>query len=238
MQYHLPMCGRYTYTGNPNHVTTRLGIESIPSKPRYNMAPGQQAVIIRALEGERPALDKLQWGLIPFWAKDPSMGFKTINARSEKVESTASFRAPLRYRRCLVLMNSFFEWEKSGRKKQPWRFLMKDESTFAVAGLWDHWNRPDGAVLETFTILTTLANSLVGDIHDRMPVICPPEAWETWLDQKVQMPASVHPFLAPYPAEAMKVHPVSDRVNSALNDDPACIQPIAPPPQQQDLFSL
>ena len=83
------MCGRYTYTGNPNHVTTRLGIESIPSKPRYNMAPGQQAVIIRALEGERPALDKLQWGLIPFWAKDPSMGFKTINARSEKVEITA-----------------------------------------------------------------------------------------------------------------------------------------------------
>lgn len=191
------MCGRYSYTGNPNHVTTRLGIKSITSKPRYNVAPGQHAVIIRSVEGERPTLDKLQWGLIPFWAKDPSIGFKTINARSEKAETTASFRTPLRYRRCLVLMDSFFEWKKYGREKQPWRIQMRDEATFAVAGLWDHWNRPDGAVLETFTILTTAANSLVGDIHERMPVILPADAWETWLDQKVQMPASVQPFLQP-----------------------------------------
>ena len=232
------MCGRYSYTGNPNHVTTRLGIKSIPSKPRYNIAPGQHAVIIRSVEGERPALDQLQWGLIPFWAKDPSIGFKTINARSEKAEGTASYRAPMRYRRCLVLVDSFYEWKKYGREKQPWRILMKDETTFAVAGLWDHWNRPDGAVLETFTILTTAANSLVGDIHDRMPVILPSDTWEIWLDQNVQQPASVRPFLEPFPADSMKVHPVSDRVNSVVNDDAGCIEPVPLPPQQQDLFNL
>lgn len=232
------MCGRYSYTGNPNHVTTRLGIKSIPSKPRYNVAPGQQAVIIRSVEGERPAMDKLQWGLVPFWAKDPSIGFKTINARSEKADTTASFRAPFRYRRCLILMDNFFEWKKYGREKQPWCIQMQDEATFAVAGLWDHWNRPDGAVLETFTILTTAANSLVQDIHIRMPVILPFDTWEIWLDQKVQMPASVQPFLQPYTAELMKAYPVSDRVNSVGNDDPTCIQAIEPPPQQQDLFSL
>lgn len=232
------MCGRYSYTGNPNQVTTRLGIKSIRSRPRYNVAPGQHAVIIRSVEGERPALDQLQWGLIPFWAKDPSIGFKTINARSEKAESPASYRAPFRYRRCLVLVDSFFEWKKYGREKLPWRILMKDESTFAVAGLWDHWNRPDGALIETFTILTTVANSLVADIHDRMPVILTSDNWEIWLDQNVQMPASVQPFLEPYSADLMKVHPVSNRVNRVENDDPGCIEPIAPPPQQQDLFSL
>ena len=232
------MCGRYSYTGNPNHVTTRLGIKSVPSEPRYNIAPGQHAVVVRSVEGHRPSLDKLQWGLIPFWAKDPSIGFKTINARSEKAASTASFRAPLRYRRCLVLVDSFFEWKKYGREKQPWRLLMKDESTFAVAGLWDHWNRPDGAVLETFTILTTMANSLVSDIHDRMPVILPHTSWEIWLDQNVNMPASIQPFLHPFPADQMKTHPVADRVNRVSNDDPSCILPVEPPPQQQDLFSM
>ncbi len=232
------MCGRYSYTGNPNHVTTRLGIPSIPSEPRYNIAPGQHAVVIRSVEGHPPALDKLQWGLIPFWAKDPSIAFKTINARSEKADTTASFKTPLRYRRCLVLLDSFFEWKKFGREKQPWRILLQDESTFAVAGLWDHWNRPDGAVIETFTILTTAANSLISDIHDRMPVILPAETWATWLDQKVNQPASVQPFFKPYSADLMKTHPVSDRVNKVEHDDPECILSVPPPPEQQDLFSL
>jgi putative SOS response-associated peptidase YedK len=232
------MCGRYSYTGNSNHVTTRLGIKTIPSQARYNIAPGQHAPVIRSVEGHPPMMDQLQWGLVPFWAKDPSIGFRTINARSEKAETTGSFRAPFRYRRCLVMADGFFEWKKIGRDKQPWRLLMSDESTFAMAGLWDHWTRPDGGVLETFTVLTTEANELVQEVHDRMPVILEPEAWAPWLSQKVNQPASVRPFLKPYPADKMKLYPVSDLVNRVSNDTAQCIEIAAVPPEQAELFSF
>lgn len=136
------------------------------------------------------------------------------------------------------LPTGFSNGKKIGRDKQPWRLLMSDESTFAMAGLWDHWTRPDGAVLETFTVLTTEANELVKDVHDRMPVILEPEAWAPWLSQKVNQPASVRPFLKPYSADQMKAYPVSDRVNRVANDDPKCIEPVAVPPEQTELFSF
>jgi len=230
------MCGRYSYTGNPNHVTTRLGIRAVPSAPRYNIAPSQFAPVIRSVEGHRPAMDQLMWGLVPFWAKDRSIGQKTINARSEKLDETGSFKTPFRYRRCLVLSDGFFEWKRFGREKQAYRILMKDESTFAFAGLWDHWNRPDGAVLETFTIVTTQANSLIRDIHHRMPVILPPSKWEMWLSQEERSPKRLQPILESFPAEAMQVYAVSDWVNRVEHDSPRCWQAVEAPPEQTELF--
>jgi putative SOS response-associated peptidase YedK len=164
----------------------------------------------------------MHWGLIPNRAKDPSIGYKMINARAETVASRPSFSEPLRQRRCLIPADGFYEWTREGKQKLPWSFTLADNSVFALAGLWDYWRSPQGAVIESCTILTTAPNQLMHGIHDRMPVILPPTAYGAWLDPSLTNVEQLQPLLQPYPAEAMRRNRVSQRVNQVKNDDPEC----------------
>jgi putative SOS response-associated peptidase YedK len=162
------------------------------------------------------------WGLIPFWAKDPSIGAKLINARSKTVTEKPSFRAVFKYRRCLIPADEFYEWQKTqSGAKQPFYFSMTDNAVFAFAGLWESWND-----IETCTILTTAANGLLQPIHDRMPVILSPKDYGRWLDPTFQGGQSLLNLLRPFPDVPMQAIPVSTRVNSAKTDDMLCINPL------------
>jgi putative SOS response-associated peptidase YedK len=166
----------------------------------------------------------LRWGLIPGWAKDPAIGARLINARAETVAEKPAFRAAFRRRRCLVLADGFYEWQKSAKRKQPFFFHLRDDRPFAFAGLWESWEGGDNSHLETCTILTTEPNDLVATVHDRMPVILAPDAHDAWLDPAVEQPDRLTPLLRPYPAEAMDAYPVGPLVNSPTHDGPGCIE--------------
>jgi putative SOS response-associated peptidase YedK len=225
------MCGRYTL-----HVPTRalmdlFDLPEVPDLlPRYNVAPSQEVPVVRQ-RGEARELTLLRWGLIPFWSKDPKRGPTPINARSDSAAEKPAFRTAFRRHRCLLPADGFYEWKKEGTKKQPVLFRMRDEGPFAFAGLWDRWEGPDGQIIQSCTLLTTEPNALVETVHDRMPVILPPEAYDLWLDPTVHEPARVQPLLRPYPAEAMTATPVSPRVNSPREDSPDLITPMAAPTQ-------
>lgn len=222
------MCGRYSLTQKlPAALGDQLDLPmtDLPERPRYNIAPTQMAPVILEEEGRR-TIRPMQWGLIPFWAKDPAIGHKLINARGEGISKRPSFRTPFRRQRCLIPSDGFYEWKKTARGKQPFRFILTDTDVFCYAGLWDRWQRPDGTPLETFTIITTAANHLIQPMHDRMPVILPSDALEPWLDPTRQDAASLEGLLAPYPENGMRFYPVSPSVNSPKNDRPECIEPL------------
>jgi putative SOS response-associated peptidase YedK len=166
-----------------------------------------------------------QWGLVPSWAKDPAIGNRMINTRSETAVMKPAFRKPLRERRCLILADGFYEWKREGQRKQPYYIKLRDGEPFAFAGLWDRWHSLDGQPLETCTILTTAPNELLQPIHDRMPVILPPHAYRLWLDRTMSDAPTVQALLTPYSAEEMTAYPVSTRVNSPANDSPERIAP-------------
>ncbi|MDA8228807.1 MAG: SOS response-associated peptidase [Desulfitobacterium hafniense] len=168
----------------------------------------------------------LRWGLIPYWAKDMSIGNKLINARAETLEEKPSFRKSLEQKRCLVLADGFYEWKNEGRVKRPYRFTLQDGGTFAFAGLWDSWLSSTGQKLDSFTIITTTPNKLVEPIHNRMPVILPQDMESVWLDQSVAWSCDVHSRLAPFPEEQIVAYEVSQTVNSSLNDGPECVVPV------------
>lgn len=197
--------------------------------PRYNVAPTQNApVVVAGPEGARVGA-MFRWGLIPFWSKDQDVGSRLINARSEGVESRPSFREALRRRRCLVPISGFYEWRKieGSTRKQPYYIHPAAGEVFALAGLWDSWNAPDGLVLRTFTILTTTPNELMAPLHDRMPVILAESDHDRWLDAAIQNPADVLPLLRPCPVTDMSCFAVSTVVNAPRNDSPECIAPLA-----------
>ncbi len=222
------MCGRYTLKSPIEVLAKEFGITGpLPEiQPSYNVAPGREvAAVITGEDGGR-RLEALKWGLVPSWAKDPGIGYRMINARSETAAEKPSFRKPLKDRRCLILANGFYEWRKMGNGKQPFHIKMEDEKPFAFAGLWERWER-DGEEIRSCTILTTEPNDLLREVHDRMPVILPPEAQATWLDPEIRDPAPLLPLLAPYPSGAMTVYPVSRAVNSPSNDGPGCVEPAA-----------
>jgi len=196
--------------------------------PRYNLAPGQTAVVVKADPKRR--LAPMRWGLVPSWAEEEKIGYRMINARAETVAQKNSFKGPLRRRRCLIPSSGFYEWEKSGRARLPWRFFLKGERPFGLAGLWDVWRPATGEPVTSFTIITTTANELIGRIHDRMPVILRPEAEAAWLDPAQDDPARLLPLLAPLPAEDMDAYRVSTLVNSPAHDSPEVIAPL------EDLF--
>ena len=227
------MCGRFTQRFTWAQIHEYLSFFGTPwnLRPRYNVAPSQQVAAVREEEGGR-RLSMLRWGLIPGWAKEPNIGYKLINARTETASTKPAFRAAWRNRRCLIPADGFYEWTGRGATRQPWLIRMTDDSLFAFAGLWERWTVRDGLTLkgslaelspgdmvETCTILTTAANEAVAPVHDRMPVIVPPERCAPWL-------AGESVPLEPYPAEAMQIQPVSTRVNKPSNDDPRCIEPI------------
>jgi len=225
------MCGRYTLTAFPVDWAEKYRAPDWPVwKARYNIAPSQLVPVVRRdPESPAPILDCVQWGLVPFWTKDPATSRRSINARAETAAQKPSFRAAMRHRRCLIPADGFYEWAKRTSPKQPHYFQLKSEKLFAFAGLYEHWEDKAGAaMLDTCAILTTRANELLRPIHDRMPVILPERAHERWLDAKVQSAADVQDLLAPFPADRMQVHPVGLHVNSPRNDDPRCIARISP----------
>jgi len=160
------------------------------------------------------------------WAKDAAIGTRLINARSETAATTPAFRKPLRDRRCLILADGFYEWKREGARTQPYYIKLWDGAPFAFAGLWDRWQPPDGPPLDTCTILTTTPNAVLRAIHDRMPVILPPDAYNVWLDPAMRDVERVQALLTPYPAEQMIAYPVSPRVNNPADDAPECIVPL------------
>jgi len=221
------MCGRFTLTVDPGQLQEAFPWASIPEgiPLRYNIAPSQPAAVISNDGLNR--VDFYNWGLIPFWAKDPKIGNRMINARAETLAEKPSFRGSFKYKRCLVLTDGFYEWRKEpGTKtKTPIYLRMKNQEPFAFAGLWDIWNSSDGSEIRTFTIITTEPNQLVEKIHNRMPVILPHNAYSEWLQEGENDPSLLNSFLHPYPAEEMEAYPVSRYVNSPQNDSPECIIP-------------
>jgi putative SOS response-associated peptidase YedK len=230
------MCGRYTQGKSQEQVTERIPIARLECdlQPRYNIAPTQLAPVL-VNQGEM-VLKGMRWGLIPFWAKDETIGNRMIDARAETIREKLAFRHPFKRRRCLVLADSFYEWLKAPGTtlKQPMRIMLQGEGLFMFAGLWDAWKKPDGTEIETYTIITCEPNDLMRPIHNRMPVILGPEYYESWLDPKNENMDELGTWLLPYPAAEMRAHPVSSRVNNPRNDDPRCIQPIQPTERVQD----
>jgi putative SOS response-associated peptidase YedK len=212
------MCGRFTLEIPSETLAELFGLAEHPVVlPRYNVAPTQRVPVIRESEG-RNRLDYLQWGLIPSWAKERSVGYKMINARSETVAEKPSFRQALRYRRCLVPASGFYEWLREGKAKLPHYLQIRDNGPMVFAGLWESWKAPEGETVESCTILTTAANHLVAAVHDRMPVILHPDEYRTWLDRNLTDPAGLSRLFQPYPADLMEIRPVSPLVNSPKND--------------------
>ena len=168
----------------------------------------------------------MRWGLIPFWAKDASIGYKMINARAETVASKPAFREALKKRRCLIPGDGFYEWAKNGKTKTPFCFTRADESIFAFAGIWEQWKNPEGNMVETCSIITTTPNALCADVHDRMPVILPDETYDLWLDPGYQKTDTICDLLKPCNPDLMRRYEVSSRVNLVKNDDAACAEPV------------
>lgn len=221
------MCGRYTQTTASERVLFRFGLEtSTPQlSARYNIAPGQVAPVIVNDTGK--AMRLMQWGLVPSWAKEPSIGNKMINARAETITEKPSFKRLLGKRRCLVVADGFYEWAREGKGKIPMRFVLKTREPFGIAGLWDVWRKPDGDELQSFTIITTEANDLLRPIHERMPVILHKDDENRWLDLHVRDFGELRPLLGPYPAKEMEAYVVSKIVNSPTHDILQCIQPVS-----------
>lgn len=219
------MCGRFTLGQHLDAIASTFNLPEIPQlEPRYNIAPTQLVpAIVAAPEQSEKQLQMLRWGLIPSWAKDPAIGAKMINARSETVSEKPSFKSALKQRRCLIVADGFYEWQRQDGKKQPYYFRLESGQLFAFAGLWENWRSPDGQTTSSCTILTTEANDLLRPIHDRMPVILDPKNYDIWLDPEVQKPELVQPLLHPYPANLMTSFAVSTKVNNPKNNTPECI---------------
>jgi putative SOS response-associated peptidase YedK len=219
------MCGRYMLTTPVDALRQLFLFTERPNlPPRYNIAPTQEVPIVRRTrDGAGRELRLVRWGLVPYWADDPKIGNRLINARAESVARAPAFRDAYERRRCLVPADGFFEWRKDGKTRQPLLVRRKDQAPFAFAGLWERWPQPGGGVLRSCTIITCPPNALIAPVHDRMPVILAPEDFERWLDPA----AGGGELLQPCPAEWLEALPVSPRVNSPQNDDPECIAPLA-----------
>jgi putative SOS response-associated peptidase YedK len=218
------MCGRFSLAMDFNLLQEKFRF-TFPDEwnPRYNIAPSQPVLTVTR-QGNRRVGQPMRWGLVPFWAKDPKIGYKMINARAETLDERPAYKHPFRKQRCLIPADGFYEWKRSGKTKQPYRFQIKGGEPFAFAGLWDQWKQGTD-FLYTCTIITTRPNALVGEVHNRMPVILREDDYETWLDPEMNNPVVLQSLLEPYPEEQMESYPVSQRVNSPKNDDPSLIEP-------------
>jgi len=222
------MCGRFTLATPEQDLVVQFNLPEIPDlQPRYNIAPTQPVAAVRlpTAEGHRE-LVMLHWGLIPFWADDPGLGARMINARSETVADKPAFRAAFRRRRCLVPADGFYEWQKQNGAKQPFYIRMQDARPFGFAGLWERWQGKDGTVIESCTLLTTQPNELIRPLHNRMPVILHPHNYAVWLDPEVEDVDVLRRLLDPYPSGEMEAYPVSRYVNAPQNEGPECIAPL------------
>ena len=229
------MCGRYKLTANEKWLSFLFNLDPEDvawvnrwEVARWNIAPTQEVATIRQHSKEpKRIFNLMKWGLVPSWAKDVSFGPKAINAMSETAAEKPAFREPMRHQRCLIPADGFYEWKQGGGKvKQPYKIEMADGGVFAFAGLWDQWKASDGREIKTCTILTTQANSLLKDIHHRMPVILKPGDYDLWLDPGVTNPAKVADLLKSFDARQMRKHTVSAAVNKVANDGPECAEEV------------
>jgi putative SOS response-associated peptidase YedK len=206
--------------------------------PRYNIAPAQPIPVIRQHPKEPVRqISSMRWGLIPSWTKSPSSAASTINARSETAATKPAFRDPLKFRRCLIPADGFYEWKRMGSAKQPFCFEINEGELFAFAGLWDGWKNPEGQWIRTCSILTTTPNAVTATIHDRMPVILDRETYDLWLDPGMQNVATISELLKPFDAKLMRCYPVSTRINHVGNDDEECSRRVEVAEAQNSLFS-
>ena len=217
------MCGRFTLSQPTDAIASAFNIAQIPPlEPRYNIAPTQLIPSILSASGGEKQLQMLRWGLIPSWAKDDKISAKLINARAETVSEKPSFKAAFKRRRCLIVADGFYEWQRQEKQKQPYYFRLQNAQLFAFAGLWEQWKSPDEDIINSCTILTTEANDLLRPIHDRMPVILESKDYGLWLDSEAQQP-QLQQLLRPYQADLMTSYTVSTKVNNPKNNTPECI---------------
>lgn len=222
------MCGRYTLTTPLDELVSVFDVPEVGFRyePRYNVAPTQTApVVARDDEGRRMGL--MRWGLVPFWADNPVIGNKLINARSETASEKPAFRSAFRRRRCLVPADGFYEWRREGEGKVPYWIHRPDRRPFALAGLWERWEPEDAEPLFTYTILTREATPGLKEIHSRMPVLLPEDRRREWLDRDAG-PEALDALLDEASGPELEYHPVSTLVNSPSNDAPGCIEPVDP----------
>jgi putative SOS response-associated peptidase YedK len=235
------MCGRFLNKLPPAEIARLFATPAVaPNYPaRFNIAPTDPVLAVRVhpKTGAR-SLDALRWGLVPSWAKDLSIGARLINARAETLATLPAFRDAFQRRRCLIPASGFYEWRKDGKARTPFAIVPVDEPLFAFAGLWENWRDPstraqdeaaagaDAPWVRSCTIITAEPNALLAPIHNRMPVILPRDAWAPWLGETPADAAALQALLTPYPAERMRVYPVSPRVNSVKNDDAGLIEPV------------
>jgi putative SOS response-associated peptidase YedK len=233
------MCGRYRLSRRKQIIE-----EYFDTSPwdddwslRFNIAPTQPVPVIRRRPKEPVRqISAMRWGLIPNWARDASIAGGTINAKSETAATKPAFRDPLRFRRCLIPADGFYEWARKGASKQPFCFAVKDGEPFAFAGLWDGWKDSNGQWVKTCSILTTTPNALTSAVHDRMPVILAPDSYDLWLDPGMQNVAAISELLKPYDAKLMRSYPISSRINHVANDDEECSRPVEVVETQDRLF--
>jgi putative SOS response-associated peptidase YedK len=221
------MCGRYTIIASPEVLRALFGYLEQPNfPPRYNVAPTQPIAIVRFIDGKRH-FALVRWGLLPSWVKDPQAFSLLINARGETAAEKPAFRAAMKRRRCLIPVDGFYEWKAGGPRKQPFYIRAKSGEPFAFAGLWETWTGPNGEELETAAIVTTTANRTLAPIHDRMPVILAPEAFDLWLDSANVDPAAASALIKPAPENFLEAYPISTDVNRVANDNPTLVEPVA-----------
>jgi putative SOS response-associated peptidase YedK len=224
------MCGRFVSTTGPADLASHFGAESITGDlpPRWNIAPTARVWVVHETDSAR-VLDTMRWGLVPSWAKDPSVGNRMFNARAETVTQRPAYRAAARKRRCVVPADGFYEWAPTAgtRRKQPWYFHAHDGAPLALAGLWETWQGGDGAdAVHTCTVVTTGADDVVGPVHDRMPAILSPGTIDRWLSPDVDDPHEVEALLAGNQPPTLTAHPVGTEVNNARNSGPHLVAPL------------
>jgi putative SOS response-associated peptidase YedK len=224
------MCGRARLSSDVSEIKIAFGIppeRPAPNfPPSWNVAPTDPLPIVRFDAQEKlRTLEIMRWGLIPYWEKDIKIGFSTINARAEEVDTKPAFREAFAQRRCLVPLDSFYEWQKTATGKQPYAIGLKGGGLMAMAGLWDTWRSKDGERIRSFTIVTTTPNELCAELHNRMPVVLKPAVWPAWLREETADVPHLKALLAPYPSDGMVAWPVSARVGSVKNNDPSLIEP-------------
>ncbi|MBE0627577.1 MAG: SOS response-associated peptidase [Burkholderiales bacterium] len=224
------MCGRYNIITDAQALFEAFQVQAeLGASPlaRYNVAPATDQLVILQ-EGAQRQARWHRWGLIPHWARDKAIGYKTINARGESVATKPAFRGALRQRRCLVPATGFYEWQLHEGGKQPYLIRLRSGGLFSFAGLWETWTGPEGE-LRSFTIVTTEPNELMARIHDRMPVILPRAQYARWLDPALQDPAQIQTMIASYPATELQAIPIGRRIGNARNQGPELIAPAGAP---------
>ena len=221
------MCGRYIRTTPIEQFAELFHAEGHPECwPSYNIPPSTKVLVARNTPEGGRELAALKWGLVPAWSDEPKTEYSTINARSETVAQKPAFRSAFRHRRCLIAADGLYEWHpQPDGHKQPYFIYLKDHAPFAFAGIWEHWER-DGKTLDSCSIIVTAANSLMQPIHERMPVILPPEHYDAWMDPSLTDPTILQPLLVPYPSERMQLHPVKTTVNSPRHEGPDLIEEV------------